>query len=376
MSATHRALILSLVVAPLAGLGAQHTSATVDVGGTNVRYADSISSTGIALTPALTLEQGAATLGAVATVSKFASGTSVQGALSGSTFTPAYRNLSGELGANIGGSSHQDGSRTGDGNGFGRVHLMASHAGVWGGGGAGSTLDGSVWRSVRQADFGGWAAFSPAATVVATVTASIVGDTIRYTDSELSARWVLPSIELGATAGARAGSRLPSIPGSANAWGSVSVVSWISPTTAIVGMAGTYPLDYTQGFPAGKYVSVSLRFSANRREPSRGSLQLPPPTPTGPIVAFETPRVGGQTVFRVRAPDAQTLDIIGDFTQWSPVAMKRGDGGWWTLTIPVRPGTYQMNIRIEGRGWLVPPGLTSLKDDTGGEVGILIVPER
>jgi len=32
-----------------------------------------------------------------------------------------------------------------------------------------------------------------------------------------------------------------------------------------------------------------------------------------------------------------------------------------------------MNLRIDGRGWLVPPGLLPLVDEFGGGVGLLIV---
>jgi hypothetical protein len=35
-----------------------------------------------------------------------------------------------------------------------------------------------------------------------------------------------------------------------------------------------------------------------------------------------------------------------------------------------------MNLRSNGHDWLVPPGMTRVKDETGGEVGILVVPDR
>jgi hypothetical protein len=352
----------------------QRTSATLDVGGTNVRYADSISATGLTVTPALALESRSWSLDATATLSKFSAGTSAQGSLFGSVFTPSFSSVTGEVGSSAGGSTHQDGSRTGNANAFGRLHFMRSRAGLWVGGGGGTTWDGAAWRGVRQADLGAWATTGPNATVTGTFTPTIVDDTIKYADSQLAVQWKLAKTDVGVTAGIRTGSRLPATPGSANAWGGLNVVSWISPTSAVVASAGTYPLDFTQGFPSGKYVSVALRFSSPRR-----SASLEPPiarSSRGPIAEFSTSRAGNETTFRIRATAAQSLEISGDFTQWDAVPMHAESGGWWTLTLPIQPGTYEMNVRMNGREWLVPPGLTTVKDEAGGHVGLLIVPNR
>jgi hypothetical protein len=37
-------------------------------------------------------------------------------------------------------------------------------------------------------------------------------------------------------------------------------------------------------------------------------------------------------------------------------------------------GKYQMNIRIDGGPWIVPPGVLSMLDEFGGSVGLLVVP--
>jgi hypothetical protein len=39
----------------------------------------------------------------------------------------------------------------------------------------------------------------------------------------------------------------------------------------------------------------------------------------------------------------------------------------------VAPGQYQMNMRINGGKWIVPPGLLLMVDEFGGAVGLLIV---
>jgi hypothetical protein len=370
------AVIALLVAAPLVAAPAQWVSATLDAGGTSLRYADTVSATGLTVAPALLYASGLSTVGLSATLSKFAAGTSTQGMLFGSTFTPTFHLLSGEFGGSAGGSAHEDGSRTGVGSAFARAHLMGARAGGWAGAGLGGTWDGTTWRGVRQSEGGGWASFATAGTVVGTVTPTTVGDTIRYADAELALRWKFAKTEIGATAGIRNGTGLPALPGAKSGWGGLSVTTWITPNTAFVASAGTYPLDFSQGFPAGKYVTVSMRISSAKHQSALGQPSVLTPEPSGPISDFTTSRAGAQLVFRVRAPSARSLDMMGDFTQWSPVAMHAEGNGWWMATISVAPGTYQMNVRIDGGGWVVPPGLTAIKDEAGGEVGILIVPNR
>ena len=76
---------------------------------------------------------------------------------------------------------------------------------------------------------------------------------------------------------------------------------------------------------------------------------------------------------RVNAPRAQLVEVTGDFTNWEPVPMLPTSGGWWAVTLPITPGKYQMNLRLDGGKWLVPPGLLSMADEFGGTVGLLIV---
>jgi hypothetical protein len=92
-----------------------------------------------------------------------------------------------------------------------------------------------------------------------------------------------------------------------------------------------------------------------------------------PVVpAFEVRSAGGgQRSIRVRAPDARRVELMGDFTQWQVVSLVRLPDGTWSVTLPLAPGTYRMNIRVDGGAWGVPPGVPALSDDFGGVVGVL-----
>jgi hypothetical protein len=96
-----------------------------------------------------------------------------------------------------------------------------------------------------------------------------------------------------------------------------------------------------------------------------------------PVTGLESFSVHRQTpdtlVLRVSAPGAQLVEVTGDFSGWSPVPMKEREGGTWEAGFSLPPGQYQMNLRVDGANWVVPPGLLSLKDEFGGSVGLLVI---
>jgi 1,4-alpha-glucan branching enzyme len=82
---------------------------------------------------------------------------------------------------------------------------------------------------------------------------------------------------------------------------------------------------------------------------------------------------GGLREIRVHAPDAESVELMGDFTGWETVKLETAGGGWWSGSFRVPPGIHELNVRLDGKGWIVPRGLNSRADELGGSVGILIV---
>jgi hypothetical protein len=367
-------LSLLLLVAPLAAVHAQRTTTSLDIGATALRYADTVSSAGVALTPMLSFATPRSTFDAVATFSRFGSGSSAQGSLTGSAFSAPVGPLSAELTGGVGGSVHGDGGRTGQGLGSLRGHAMADRLGAWAGAGGGGMWDGDSWRSVRQLDLGVWAALTPSSAMTLTTNPTAVDDTIEYVDTQASVRWILPAVELGFSAGFRSGSRFSSS-GDSRTWGGVTVVAPVARRASIVLNAGTYPLDLTQGYPAGRYFGAAVRFTGQR-----AAVDVAPPLPEAvdnAVARFTMGRPSGsEIVLEVRAPSARTVEVSGDFTQWDPLQLTSLGNGLFSLKLPVISGTYQMNVRVDGGRWLAPPGLTAIKDELGNPVGILIVPDR
>jgi hypothetical protein len=210
----------------------------------------------------------------------------------------------------------------------------------------------------------------------------MVGDSIKYADSQGSFSWSREAVDLAGVLGFRVGDQLTTLGGRSRAWGNVSVVYRMTPRFGFVAAGGSYPVDPTQGFPGGRFISVSLRLT-------RGSNSTPPPVWEGspesqprdvapersPVLTgfiAKQERRGALTL-RVNAPGARLVEISGDFTNWTPLQLVRSDTGWWVVTLPIARGNYQMNVRVNGGKWIVPPGLLSMVDEFGGTVGLLVV---
>jgi hypothetical protein len=352
---------------------------SLDLSGTTVWYADSIQSGGASLSPALRLDWPRATFSAFATVSRLGNGgVSTEGMIAPSLFTPTMGPFVGELAGSAGGSSHRDGTRTGQLLALGRAHVMMAHAGAYVGADVGRTWDGAFWHDVREGELGAWAD-RDGATLLATVTPVMVADSIRYTDFLGALRFPWAALDLAWSAGARAGTVGAAVGGTSRVWGNMSVVAWLRPRLALVASAGAYPVDLTQGYPGGRFLTVALRI-ASRETHASASTSAPSPVAVAgeprpsSATTFEIKRVSEtERMLRVYAPSATSVELNGDFTQWRALSLTRDRDGWWTTTRAIADGTYQMNFRIDGGPWLAPPGLLTATDEFGGVVGILVV---
>ena len=370
-----------LVVPSIAS--AQQLTTSLDVGGARTRYADTVDVSALTLTPGIRLDHGRASLGGSGTFSQSRQGSwSMQGMLGGSLFTPTAGPFTGEFSANVGGSAHEDGARTGLTLAALRGHVMSGTRGAWIGGGVGSTWDGYRWGAYRQAEAGVWIQHDQT-TALASAMPTVVSDSIRYTDLELAGRWLFDKFELGASIGGRAGGHLPVLDASTSAWGSVSATAWVTPRVGIVAIGGTYPVDYTQGYPGGRFLGLSMRVATSRvlRPTESSGVRLAGVSRAAePLsdsnLSFESrpdPTDGSRRILRVRAPSAERVEIAGDFSDWQPVSMRRDAAGWWTAALRIPSGTHEMNVRINGGRWVVPEGVLAIRDELGGNVGLLVI---
>lgn len=378
------AAFLAVTIMPVR-MAAQRLAPALDVGASTVRYADTTSISATSVSPTLRVESASATFTASGTFSSIsAGGWTSQGNLIASSFVALAPRVHGELAASAGGSAHEDQTTTGQLLAQARAHFMGNARGFWLGGGFGRSWDGVAAHRLTQLDLGTWLS-NGNATIVAALTPTALGDEptarLRYADATLGARVVHSRAELTASLGARFGSELPGTSGG-SAWGSVGGAVWLVGPVALTASAGTYPIDYTQGYPGGRFAAVALRLS---RPPvtkqmlgsddvalaaGRGS-----DLPAGPIESFSIGIAADRRhrTIAVRARAVSAVEVTGDFTGWRPAQLTRGRDGRWAATLPIAPGTHEIALRLDGGKWIVPPGLTIIRDEFGGMSGLLVV---
>ena len=375
-----RGALTALLLIARAG-HAQRVESSLDVGGAVLRYADTLTTGAATVTPHLVADWGSTYVEAYGTYSQFTSGGwSTQGSLSASRFIPTNHGFLGEVGGFVGGSTHNDGTRTGEAIANGRLHLTRAHGEVFAGLGGGRTWDATAWRSVLLGEAGASVGSGPTSAMF-TISPTMVNDSIKYADTQASLSWKGEAVDLGALLGFRLGDQLTTLSAKVRSWASVSAVFWVAPRIGVAVGGGNYPVDPTQGFPGGRFVSLSLRFGQRRQTelPKDQISQQSQPRVLAPEIVpaasgFATNRgVGGVVTLRVNVPGARLVEINGDFTNWTPLQLVAAPGGWWSTSLPIKSGKYQMNMRVDGGPWIVPPGLLSMADEFGGTVGLLVV---
>jgi 1,4-alpha-glucan branching enzyme len=86
----------------------------------------------------------------------------------------------------------------------------------------------------------------------------------------------------------------------------------------------------------------------------------------------------GTVEFRIFLAHAGSVELVGDFTEWrtGAVSMSREHPGWWSVRLPVPPGTHQFCYLVDGAIWLADYAADGVSQNLyGGWVSRLHVPE-
>lgn len=365
-----------VALAAFPALGRAQTWGYLEAGGARVRYDDTLSvSAGTLSASANALTPSASFAGLVAASTTQQSSWTIFGSAQGSLLTPARGALRGELHGSGSLTTYGGGSSgTGTLLGGARLHFARSAAGVWAGAAAGSVRDPFGWRSSTSGEVGGWLQLSRAVVQAVVLPVRIAGG-VRYTDMEGTLRLDNPRFELTGVVGARSG--IAGYDESTSAWASVNAIAWISPSIGLTAGAGSYPTDPGQHLPAATYLSLGLRYapwSARRASTVLSPDVLGAGTRDSPPAMTVGAGTGHRTI-SYRAGAARSVEIMGDFTDWVPVQMTPSQpSGTWSISLPIASGVHQVNVRVNGGDWTVPAGLTALRDEFGGSVGLLLVP--
>ena len=191
----------------------------------------------------------------------------------------------------------------------------------------------------------------------------------QVTDLTGSFRWNLDRIEFAGELGARVGPTAD-VASDSRRWASGTFTMWLAPRAAFVMGGGQQPSNPARGIPARTFGTVGMMFAY---APTKYSVPVTPVNQAR-IAFFEAkPIADGMQKIIVRVARVESVDVMGDFSHWTPLTMVRRGRDIWELSVPLQPGRHQINIRIDGGKWVAPPGLPKMNDMFSGEVGVLIV---
>jgi len=137
---------------------------------------------------------------------------------------------------------------------------------------------------------------------------------------------------------------------------------------ALLASGGRQLADPMRGLPQADLVTASARVSFG-----------PKPLPVmqrsviaeAGVMAFAGG--GGELVVRVLASESILVEIAGDFSDWAPLPMER-EGTFWVARARLRPGKHRVAVRVNLGEWRAPRNLARVRDDYGGEAGLVVVP--
>src|SRR5262245_22381434 len=305
-----------------------------------------------------------------------------------------------------------------------RVHLQfRQRAGLWFGGGVARPWRLSVVSSADVADAGMWAKLGDAARAfgVATFTATFtnfsftkiesVHDTTsalscatapgpalgtnvalkplfnqatsatgacerqsRFGDLEGSLHWDLGALEVTAQYGHRFGDWYD-VTADSRRWSAATGTVWLNDRVAVIAGGGRQPALPLRGIPARRYAMAGLELAYWPLAKS----SVPVSLPHSPLVKSFEHHAGtaGLQKIIIRVGGVETVDVTGDFSDWSPLTLVRRGRDLWELSAPMSPGVHLIKVRVDKGQWVAPPNLPTTKDGFSGEVGLMVVnPEK
>jgi hypothetical protein len=188
---------------------------------------------------------------------------------------------------------------------------------------------------------------------------------VGLTDAVLSGRWRIRSLDFDASLGRRFSRFTPET----TIWG-VSASRSISPSVALVAAAGRAGSDPVTSVPGARYFALGLRLKVG------SPMAVPPvvaPAPSADAPFRIGPAVAAGREIVIRAAEARTVELAGDFTDWKPVSLQPwGEGSWRTL-LPITPGLHRLAVRVDGGRWQAPPSTRPITSEFGGEVAEVII---
>ena len=188
---------------------------------------------------------------------------------------------------------------------------------------------------------------------------------VSWAETEARGGWARGRVALDAVVGWRPSIDTARRVGWARGYATVAMARGVALTLG----AGTTTRQLPYATSTGHFGMIAVRLA-----PAQLIRPPAPPEIVAAPAAFVVERDSlDEYVVRVRVPRARVVELSGDFNGWKPVRLTRATEGEWSATLVLKPGTYRMNLRVDGAAWVAPPGTAAVNDDFNGQVGIVVV---
>jgi 1,4-alpha-glucan branching enzyme len=71
--------------------------------------------------------------------------------------------------------------------------------------------------------------------------------------------------------------------------------------------------------------------------------------------------------FRYKAPEAKSVELMGEWNGWKAIPMTKGDDGVWTTKVSLSTGTHGYKFLVDGKDWVFDPDNSAKKTVDGKE---------
>jgi hypothetical protein len=192
----------------------------------------------------------------------------------------------------------------------------------------------------------------------------------RFGDLEGTLHWEWNTVEVTGQTGYRFGDSYD-VTADSRRWSSATATIWLNDRIAVVGGGGRQPALPLRGLPSRSYGMAGLELAY--WPISKGA--IPVSLPHAILVkSFEMrPGATGTQKIVIHVGGVETVDVMGDFSDWSPLTLVRRGRDLWELSIPLSPGMHRINVRVDGGPWMAPPGIPTVHDSYSGDVGLMVV---
>ncbi|HEV8446765.1 MAG TPA: hypothetical protein VGQ44_08090 [Gemmatimonadaceae bacterium] len=192
----------------------------------------------------------------------------------------------------------------------------------------------------------------------------------RFSDLEASVRWDVGPVEFTGQMGHRFGDSYDVTPDSRR-WSSASATMWLSDRVAIIAGGGRQPALPLRGLPARTFGMAGLEIAYSPISKTAVPVSLPHAVLVRSFEAHAA--ANGMEKIVVRVGGVEGVEVMGDFSDWSPLTLTRRGRDLWELTLPISSGVHSFNVRVDGGPWSPPPGVPIIRDGFNGEVGLVVI---